>query len=87
MTSAFATSICGEEPLLPNTVAHLLRQQGEFTRPVRTSLTVVIAWILQEAGSAEDCEQLLLQAKNLSADLCTKASWGNVALLPQLTTV
>ncbi|WWC85253.1 uncharacterized protein L201_000115 [Kwoniella dendrophila CBS 6074] len=47
-----------EEPLLPNTLAHVLRQY---------------AWLLKEAGSKEECENLLSQIRNLPSSTETKA--------------
>nr|XP_019042993.1 hypothetical protein I302_08702 [Kwoniella bestiolae CBS 10118]OCF21923.1 hypothetical protein I302_08702 [Kwoniella bestiolae CBS 10118] len=48
----------GKEPLLPSALAHVLRQY---------------AWLLKEAGSKEECEELLSQIKSLPASTETKA--------------
>ncbi|WRT66903.1 uncharacterized protein IL334_003868 [Kwoniella shivajii] len=48
----------GREPILPTTLAHVLRQH---------------AWLLKEAGSKEECEELLLQIKGLPSSTQTKA--------------
>ncbi|WVQ70354.1 uncharacterized protein L199_008581 [Kwoniella botswanensis] len=42
----------GKEPLLPSALGHVLRQY---------------AWLLKEAGSKEECEELLCQIKSLPA--------------------
>ncbi|WVR04981.1 hypothetical protein IAU60_001993 [Kwoniella sp. DSM 27419] len=48
----------GKEPLLPATLAHVLRQH---------------AWLLREAGSKEECEALLLQIRSLPMSTESKA--------------
>nr|XP_019002345.1 uncharacterized protein I203_04824 [Kwoniella mangroviensis CBS 8507]OCF65806.1 hypothetical protein I203_04824 [Kwoniella mangroviensis CBS 8507] len=48
----------GKEPLLPSALSHVLRQY---------------AWLLKEAGSKEECEELLSQIKTLPASTENKA--------------
>nr|XP_019013302.1 uncharacterized protein I206_01368 [Kwoniella pini CBS 10737]OCF52083.1 hypothetical protein I206_01368 [Kwoniella pini CBS 10737] len=59
----------GSEPLLPTALAHILRQY---------------AWLLKEAGSKEECEELLAQIKNLPSSTETTAEQllleGRIAL-------
>ncbi|WVQ78257.1 hypothetical protein IAT38_000341 [Cryptococcus sp. DSM 104549] len=62
-------SVAGKEPLLPVALAHVLRQH---------------AWLLREAGSKEECEQLLVQMRGLPSSTETKAEelllQGRIAL-------
>lgn len=59
----------GKEPLLPATLAHVMRQH---------------AWLLREAGSKEECMQLLAKVKNLPSTTQIKAEefllQGRIAL-------
>nr|XP_018264106.1 uncharacterized protein I303_03986 [Kwoniella dejecticola CBS 10117]OBR86264.1 hypothetical protein I303_03986 [Kwoniella dejecticola CBS 10117] len=48
----------GKEPLLPAALAHILRQY---------------AWLLKEAGSKQECEELLQQIRSLPSSTETKA--------------
>ncbi|WVN89000.1 uncharacterized protein L203_104216 [Cryptococcus depauperatus CBS 7841] len=58
-----------KEPLLSAVLAHVLQQH---------------AWLLREAGSKKDCEQLLIKIKNLPSSPQTRAEelilQGNIAL-------